>query len=67
MNKIYVCPQLTISAVELSHLLMGSGVSDPEKGIDYGGVDEEGQKDPASRRRRKWDEEEDEEWNDFQC
>ena len=66
MNKIYVCPQLTISAVELSHLLMDSGVSDPEKGIDYGGVDEEGQKDPASRRRRKWEEEEDEDEDEWE-
>ncbi len=31
-------------------------------GIDYGGVDEDGEKDPAARRRRNvWDEEEEEE------
>ena len=67
MKKIYARPQTVITDMEAREFLMSSGVSDQERNIDYGGVDEEGQKDPASRRRRKWDEEENEEWNDFQC
>ena len=67
MKKIYAHPQTVITDMEAREFLMSSGVSDQERNIDYGGVDEEGQKDPASRRRRKWDEEENEEWNDFQC
>ena len=67
MKKVYSRPTAECSVVQLGHLLTVSGVGDPDRDITYGGVDEEGQKDPASRRRRKWDEEEDEEWNDFQC
>lgn len=43
--------------------MTASGVSDSDRDIDYGGVDEEGNKDPASRRYDVWgdDEEEQEE------
>ena len=41
--------------------MTASGVSDPDRDIDYGGVDEEGSKDPASRRKSLWDDEDEEE------
>ena len=50
-----------ISDIETMHLLMNSGVSDPDRGIGYGGADEEGDMDPASRRHSVWDYEEDDE------
>ena len=44
----------------IEQLLSGSGVQS-DNGIDYGGVDEDGTKDPAARRHRsEWDDEEDE-------
>ena len=59
MKKIYAYPQTVITDIEVREFLMASGVSDPERDIDYGGVDEEGDKDPASRRRDIWEDEED--------
>ena len=59
MKKIYAHPQTVITDIEVREFLMASGVSDPERDIDYGGVDEEGDKDPASRRRDIWEDEED--------
>jgi hypothetical protein len=51
MKKIYETPQIVSLLAESDNLLAGSvkgtGVGD---GIGYGGVDNDGEKDPASRR-----------------
>jgi len=39
-------------------MVCGSKDITSDKGIDYGGVDEEGEKDPASRRHDVWEDEE---------
>ena len=39
-------------------IICGSEGVSSDKGIDYGGVDEEGELDPASRRRDVWEDEE---------
>jgi len=58
MKKIYLSPMTAISDNETMDLLMSSGVSDPDRGIGYGGADEEGNMEPASR-LTVWDDEED--------
>ena len=62
MKKTYLTPAVWQHDILPMAALATSGVTS-EKGIDYGGVDEEGKKDPASRRRRRdvWDDEEEEE------
>ena len=62
MKKIYAHPQAVITDIEAREFLMSSGVSDPERNIDYGGVDAEGEKDPASRRYDIWEDEEEEDY-----
>jgi len=49
MKKTYIEPSIC-----------GSEGVTSDKGIDYGGVDEDGELDPASRRRRRdvWEDEE---------
>ena len=66
MNKIYAHPQAVITDIEVREFLMASGVSNPERGIDYGGVDEEGEKDPASRRYDVWENEEEEDYQEME-
>ena len=51
MKRTYLTPQTSVLALSLHGLLMASGVQNDNKGIGYGGVDEEGGKDPAARRR----------------
>jgi hypothetical protein len=58
MKKIYLSPMIEISDNETMDLLMSSGVFDPDRGIGYGGADEEGNMEPASR-LTVWDDEED--------
>lgn len=58
MKKIYLSPMTAISDIETMDLLISSGVSDPDRGIGYGGADEEGNMEPASRRHTMWDDEE---------
>lgn len=61
MKKKYIIPATKVIVVE--YLLMsGSGVKGPE-GVSYGGKDDAGSKDPASRYYKygDWDDEEDEE------
>ena len=61
MKKVYIRPFTVVLATDMEPLMNGSGVSS-NNGIDYGGVDEEGEKDPASNRHRKtWDDWEDDE------
>lgn len=66
MKKIYAYPQTVITDIEVREFLMASGVSDPERDIDYGGVDEEGDKDPASRRRDIWEDEEEDDYAEME-
>ena len=66
MKKIYAYPQTVITDIEVREFLMASGVSDPERDIDYGGVDEEGDKDPASRRRDIWKDEEEDDYAEME-
>ena len=62
MKKNYIAPNTEITEIELQQLIANSpGVTAEEKGIGYGGVDEDGEMNPSSRRRRRrdvWDDEE---------
>ena len=65
MKKTYLSPQVLIVDIRGQQILVGSEVG--ATGLDgfggYGGVDEDGEKDPSARRRRDvWDDEEEEEW-----
>ena len=56
MKKAYLQPATEVLKLSLHGLLMASGVQSDNKGIEYGGVDEEGTQDPAARRHRDaWD------------
>ena len=58
MKKTYLQPSIEMANMETEAMICGSVTSD--KGIGYGGVDEEGTKDPASRRQFDvWADEED--------
>ena len=60
MKKTYLQPWAIAAETEYTTLICTSGVT-TDNGIGYGGVDEEGDHDPAARRRRVvWDEEEEE-------
>ena len=62
MKKTYMQPLTMVAVIAKTSVVCASGVTS-EKGIDYGGVDDEGGMEPASRRRRNvWDDEEDEEY-----
>ena len=62
MKKAYIQPTTEVLKLSLHGLLMASGVQSDKKDIGYGGVDEEGDHDPAARRRRDvWSEESEEE------
>ena len=64
MKKEYISPSTDVTVTRAGTLMTASGVSDPDRDIDYGGVDEEGNKDPASRRYDVWgDDEEEQEGN----
>lgn len=51
-----------VAEVELTMMVCGSqGVTSADVDIDYGGVDEQGDKDPSARRRQDvWEDEEEE-------
>ena len=59
-KRQYIKPSLVVVATATTAIIMASGVSASEKGIEYGGVDEEGVKDPSARRHDVWEEEADE-------
>ena len=60
MKKKYLQPSVSMDNMALQVILAVSGVTS-DKGIGYGGVDENGTKDPSSRRSMDlWDDEEDE-------
>jgi len=53
-------PAIEEMSADLATLICGSQDITSDKGIDYGGVDEEGTMDPASRRYDIWEEKENE-------
>ena len=59
MKKIaYQTPEIKVKALFMEQLMQGSGVSASEQGIEYGGIDEEGKKDPDAKvfgNRSVWD------------
>jgi hypothetical protein len=58
MKKNYIAPSMEITNVKMQLLLEGSNGVYSDSGIKYGGVDEEGTKEPSSRRRNIWDDDE---------
>lgn len=49
MKKIaYQTPEVKVKALIMDQLMAGS-VTAPDQGIGYGGVDEEGEKDPEAK------------------
>ena len=64
MKKTYLKPLTEVVIMGKQTIICASDGVTSGKGIGYGGVDEDGEKDPSARRRRDvWDdEEEEEEW-----
>ena len=62
MKKNYISPDTFFVTVRSQALMAASGVNgtDAGKDIGYGGVDEDGDKEPSARRRNIWDDEEEE-------
>lgn len=60
MKKKYQTPKIALLACWGEPLMEGSGVESPDKGIGYGGVDDEGERDPESR--LSWDVWAEDEW-----
>lgn len=62
MKKTYIEPSVMVAYIGTAMMICGSEVksSGATDDIDYGGVDEDGELDPASRRRRRnvWEDEE---------
>ena len=62
MKKTYIQPLTEVVRMGTWNFICASEGVTSNNGIDYGGVDEDGELDPASRRRRDvWDDEEEEE------
>jgi hypothetical protein len=61
MKKTYIQPSIMTAYIGTMNIICGSQDITSGKGISYGGVDEEGTKDPDSRRYHdEWDDEEEE-------
>ena len=60
MKKTYLQPSTEMVIIGTTTMICGSEGVSSDNGIDYGGVDEEGELEPASRRRRRdvWEDEE---------
>lgn len=57
MKKVYIIPSITFVSYQVKAIMQEtSGVFAPEQGIEYGGVDEDGSKDPAAKSFSVWDE-----------
>ena len=57
MKKVYIIPSITFVSYQVEAKMQeASGVFSPDQGIDYGGVDEDGSKDPAAKSFSVWDE-----------
>lgn len=62
MKKTYLKPSVEVVRMGTITFICQSGSVTSPNGIGYGGVDEEGEKDPSARRHRNvWDDEEEEE------
>lgn len=61
MKKTYMKPETqTVNVRPMTMIAASDSInSDQLEGVTYGGVDEEGELDPASRRANDWDDEED--------
>ena len=58
MKKTYLTPSAKMETMETVMMLCGSqDITSNDGDITYGGVDENGGKDPASRGHSMWDEE----------
>ena len=57
MKKIYLQPSMEMSSLGTESIICASQDITSDYGIGYGGVDEDGGKDPASRRSDVWMEE----------
>ena len=53
MKKTYIQPQLHSNEVEIDNLMEGSVTGN--NGIDWGGVDDSGEKDPDANYNNIWD------------
>ena len=63
MKKTYLQPLTEVVKMETVSFICGSQDVKSNNGIGYGGVDDDGEKDPSARRRNNvWDEEEEEEF-----
>lgn len=63
MKKNYIAPSMEITSIELQQMIAASGDGvKSDNGITYGGIDTEGKKDPSSRRRGLWDEDEEDDF-----
>lgn len=58
MKRLYIGPTAEVVEVSIKELIMKGSRVKSDQGIDYGGIDEEGGKDPASRRRDVWEDDE---------
>ena len=58
MKKIYMRPAQSMIEAEPDQMICGSKSITSDKDLNYGGVDEEGTKDPDSRRYNTWDDDE---------
>lgn len=62
MKKIYLKPSTEMVLTQSTTMICGSQGVTSNKGIDYGGVDDTGEKEPAARRQRDvWEDETEEE------
>ncbi len=64
MKKTYIEPSVMVAYIGTATIVCASeGVTSSDKDIDYGGVDEDGELDPASRKYRRdvWEDEEEQE------
>ena len=60
MKRNYMKPSIEVEDTSLVEMICGSKDITSDKGIDYGGVDEEGTKVPDSRYKGEWDDDDDE-------
>lgn len=60
MKKTYMQPQVHVAFIGTTTFICGSQDIKSDKGIGYGGVDEEGTLEPSARRHYDdWDDEDD--------
>ena len=63
MKKTYLQPSTEMVIIGTTTMICASQGITSDNGIDYGGVDENGEKDPSSRRQRNlWEDEEEEDY-----